>query len=68
MQTFAEAIIRFYQKIVSPHMRFKCKFYPSCSQYTLLAIKKYGFVRGIVKALLRIAKCAPFSAGGVDFP
>ncbi|MDR3186843.1 MAG: membrane protein insertion efficiency factor YidD [Holosporaceae bacterium] len=68
MQRIAEAIIYFYRKFVSPYARFQCKFYPSCSQYALLAIKKYGFVRGTIKALLRMMKCRPLGSGGIDFP
>ena len=45
-----------------------CKFYPTCSDYAVEAISKYGAARGSVKSLLRILRCSPASKGGVDFP
>ncbi len=45
-----------------------CKFYPSCSDYTVEAINKYGTAKGSAKSLLRILKCSPLSSGGVDNP
>ena len=51
-------LIRFYQKFISPMFPAKCRFYPTCSQYTLEAIKEYGAVR--------ILKCHPFHDGGDD--
>ncbi|MDR1375339.1 MAG: membrane protein insertion efficiency factor YidD [Holosporaceae bacterium] len=68
MQKLSKIIIYLYQKMISPHMKFQCKFYPSCSQYALMAIKKYGLARGIVKSLFRIIKCTPFSRNRIDFP
>ncbi len=61
-------IIKFYQKFVSPIFSQNCRFYPTCSEYTCLAIKKYGLVKGIWKGMKRISKCAPWSLGGVDLP
>jgi len=57
--------VRLYQKI--PHPRL-CKFEPSCSAYMILAIEKYGGVRGFFKGAARIIRCNPFSRGGVDYP
>lgn len=45
-----------------------CKYHPSCSDYALEAIPKYGLKRGIVKSAWRVLKCNPFSKGGVDIP
>ena len=45
-----------------------CKFYPSCSDYAVEAINKYGAAKGSAKSFLRILKCSPFSKGGVDVP
>ena len=45
-----------------------CKFYPSCSEYAELAVRKYGVVKGSFKALIRIIRCNPFASGGVDYP
>jgi len=44
-----------------------CKFYPSCSQYAIDAMKKYGLVRGSYKAARRLLRCHPWSHGGVDY-
>jgi uncharacterized protein len=58
-------LVRAYQKI--PHPRV-CKFEPSCSEYMILAVKKYGGARGFLRGIRRIIRCNPFSAGGVDYP
>ncbi len=57
-----------YQKFISPLFGKKCRFYPSCSEYSILAIKKYGLWIGLWKTLLRIIKCNPLNPGGVDYP
>ena len=61
-------LIRFYQRRVSPLKKPCCRFYPSCSQYAVLAIQKYGAIRGGFKAVWRILRCNPFCKGGIDFP
>jgi uncharacterized protein len=65
-------ILKIYQWIISPiaHVIFigGCKFQPTCSEYGVEVIKKYGVVRGIGKALWRIGRCNPWGKGGVDFP
>ena len=61
-------IIRFYQLFISPNLGTNCRFYPSCSQYTLKAIQKYGILKGCLKSLKRILKCHPLNQGGVDLP
>lgn len=55
-----------YQKYISPLLGHRCKYYPSCSEYTKQAIQKYGFFRGIAKGFFRILRCNPFSKGGYD--
>ncbi|VAV82282.1 Membrane protein insertion efficiency factor YidD [hydrothermal vent metagenome] len=55
-----------YQKIISPALPGACRFYPTCSEYALNAIEEYGAVKGSVKAVLRLLRCQPFSAGGYD--
>jgi len=45
-----------------------CKFYPSCSDYAIESIKKYGVVKGSAKSVARILRCSPFSKGGIDHP
>ncbi|MCX7989472.1 MAG: membrane protein insertion efficiency factor YidD, partial [Aquificaceae bacterium] len=44
------------------------RYYPSCSNYALMAVEKYGVLRGTLKALWRILRCNPLSKGGVDYP
>lgn len=61
-------LIRFYQKRISPLFGARCRFYPTCSEYAILAVKKYGFFKGFFKAVYRILRCNPFSKGGIDYP
>jgi len=59
--------IRFYQKFISPLKgRGSCRFYPTCSEYAIQAIKEWGVIRGTGLALWRILRCNPFCAGGID--
>lgn len=59
-------IIRFYQKYISPLKGPTCRFYPTCSQYSIEAIKKYGALKGLMLSIKRILKCHPFHPGGYD--
>ena len=59
-------LIIFYQKNISPWIGPKCKFEPTCSEYTKQAIEKYGAVKGTIKGIKRILRCNPFSKGGYD--
>ncbi len=58
--------IKFYKYFISPFIGQRCRFYPSCSQYALEAIQKYGSFKGSFLALKRILKCHPFHPGGFD--
>ena len=58
--------IRFYQYAVSPLIPPRCRYTPTCSQYALEAIEKYGAWKGGKLALFRILRCNPFSKGGYD--
>lgn len=60
------AIIRAYQICLSPLLGKNCRFSPSCSQYTLEAIRKYGSFRGSYLGVRRIIRCHPFTPGGFD--
>lgn len=63
------SLIKVYRKFISPifeHFGVKCKYYPTCSEYTSQAIKKYGTFKGSVLGVKRILKCNPFSKGGYD--
>ncbi|MFD1706737.1 membrane protein insertion efficiency factor YidD [Siminovitchia sediminis] len=59
-------IIRFYQKLISPIKPPTCRFYPTCSQYGLEAIRRFGAIRGGWMTFRRIIKCHPFHPGGID--
>ncbi|MDR2175205.1 MAG: membrane protein insertion efficiency factor YidD [Synergistaceae bacterium] len=59
-------LIRGYQKWVSPLLGNRCRFYPSCSQYALLAMTEWGFFRGLRLSARRLAKCGPWHEGGYD--
>lgn len=59
-------LIRFYQKAISPYLPRTCRFYPTCSEYAILAIQRHGTVKGLGLALIRILKCNPFHPGGYD--
>ena len=59
-------MIRLYQKYISPMKRTKCPYIPTCSQYGLEAIEKYGALKGGLLAVWRILRCNPFSHGGYD--
>ena len=59
-------LVRFYQKRLSPLTPDACRFYPSCSQYTLIAIARYGLLKGCWMGMGRILRCQPFTPGGYD--
>ena len=62
-------LIELYQKYISKFLESKnirCKFYPTCSEYTKQAIEKYGVLKGCMLGAVRILKCNPFSKGGYD--
>lgn len=58
--------IRIYQRFISPLWPGMCRFYPTCSNYTIFALEKYGFFPGMFFALRRILKCHPLHPGGYD--
>ena len=60
------ALVRAYQRWVSPLLPPSCRFYPSCSSYAVTALTRFGAVRGSALALRRLARCHPFNPGGVD--
>lgn len=61
------APIRLYQRTISPALPARCKYHPSCSQYAVDAVRRYGVLRGVVLAGWRLLRCNPWSHGGVDF-
>jgi uncharacterized protein len=58
--------IRFYQRLFSPALGSRCKYYPSCSEYAAQAISGFGILRGLVLAGWRLLRCNPWSHGGFD--
>jgi putative membrane protein insertion efficiency factor len=58
--------IRVYQKLFSPLFGSRCKYYPSCSEYAVQAISRFGILRGLVLAGWRLLRCNPWSHGGFD--
>lgn len=60
-------LIRVYQKGLSPFFPRTCRFFPSCSQYGIDAIRHFGALKGAALLLLRLFKCHPFHSGGVDY-
>ncbi|HOJ50950.1 MAG TPA: membrane protein insertion efficiency factor YidD [Syntrophales bacterium] len=59
-------LVRIYQWFVSPLLGPCCRFYPTCSEYTIQAIRKYGSLKGLWWGIKRISRCHPWSAGGYD--
>ena len=60
--------VRLYQLTLSPLLGANCRFVPSCSEYFIQAVKKYGAVSGAIRGTLRICRCHPFHPGGYDPP
>ncbi|MDD1605601.1 MAG: membrane protein insertion efficiency factor YidD [Methylococcaceae bacterium] len=60
------ALIKFYKYFISPLLGSNCRFYPSCSSYSLEALTRYGAVIGFYLTLRRLLKCHPFHEGGID--
>jgi putative membrane protein insertion efficiency factor len=63
---FIVYIIKLYKFFVSPIMPPSCKYYPTCSVYSIQAIKRFGLIKGGYLSLKRILSCNPFSNGGFD--
>jgi putative membrane protein insertion efficiency factor len=60
--------VRLYQFALSPLFGGRCRFHPSCSEYFILAVEKYGAIAGCLKGTWRILRCHPFNRGGYDPP
>ena len=67
MTAVALAVVRGYRRFVSPGLAPRCKYHPTCSRYALDALDEYGLLRGLLLAGWRLARCNPWSHGGVDY-
>ena len=67
LRRLTTAPVRLYQRVISPALPARCKYYPSCSEYAIQAVRSYGILRGVVLAAWRLLRCNPWSHGGVDF-
>lgn len=65
-RTWVVALIRIYQKMVSPSMSRNCRYQPTCSQYAAEAVTRFGVTRGSWLAVKRIGRCHPLRPGGYD--
>ncbi|MDG1893715.1 MAG: membrane protein insertion efficiency factor YidD [Fuerstiella sp.] len=61
-------LVRGYQKLISPLLGRTCRFHPSCSEYFVQAVQKYGLLVGGCKGMRRITRCHPWNPGGYDPP
>jgi uncharacterized protein len=66
MRKVIQALIRGYQRALSPLLGPRCRFYPSCSQYAFEALESHGLFKGLWLALRRLARCHPLNPGGFD--
>lgn len=66
LKKIAILLIKFYKTFISPVLPHSCRFYPTCSNYTLIAIERYGIFRGGILGAKRILRCHPFNPGGYD--
>ncbi len=68
VSTFLIAGVRCYQACLRPVLPAVCRFHPSCSEYFIEAVQKYGPLRGAYRGVKRICRCNPWTAGGYDPP
>lgn len=66
MKTVALAILRFYKRWISPSLLPSCRYVPTCSEYAMEAIERFGVLRGGAMATWRLLRCHPFVKGGYD--
>lgn len=66
MKRMLMAMVRFYRVAISPLRPPCCRFYPTCSQYALEALEKYGALKGGYLSVRRVLRCNPFHKGGYD--
>ena len=66
LKTLALWLLRGYQVMISPLLGQTCRFSPSCSNYSMQAIERYGFFKGVYLTAARLLRCHPFHPGGYD--
>ncbi len=62
----AIALVNFYRKYISPMFPPSCRYVPTCSEYAMIALQRYGFIKGSWMAIKRICRCHPWHPGGYD--
>ncbi len=60
-------MVRGYQKYISPMKAPCCRFYPTCSQYSIEAFQKHGAIKGLYLTINRLIRCNPYNKGGIDY-
>ena len=65
-QNVVLALLRTYRWAISPLLPPACRYVPTCSEYAMEAVERYGVVRGSAKAIWRVLRCHPFTRGGLD--
>lgn len=65
-RTIVIGLITIYQRAISPMLPPSCRYIPCCSEYGALAVGRYGVIRGLGMAIMRILRCHPFAGGGFD--
>lgn len=63
---FALALIQFYRFAISPFLGSNCRYTPTCSAYTMVAMERFGFMRGLGLGVRRVLRCHPWHEGGYD--
>lgn len=66
MKGLAIMAVKIYRTVISPIIPARCIYYPTCSEYSLQALERYGFIKGTYKSIKRIFRCHPFNSGGYD--
>jgi len=66
LKKLAIGLVKFYRKFISPMKQPSCIYTPTCSQYAVEALTKYGFLKGGFMSVMRILRCHPFAKGGYD--
>lgn len=60
------ALLRAYKLVISPWLPNACRFYPTCSEYAIMAVRKHGAIKGLFLAIKRVLRCNPLFRGGYD--